>query len=601
MFRIRHIHDQALPVNRAALEQVERILRAQFPYEDETEATTLGRRLENPFWQGFRSILFVAEDSRHKVLGFALVHHDPDHRICLLDYLATTKALRRGGVGGALYERVRYEAAALGAKGIFLECLPDDPRLCRDPANLGQNRARLRFYERYGARPIVGTRFETPVKPGDPAVAYLVYDSLDHKGPLRRAFARKVVRTILRRKYWYLCPPDYVAAVVASFRDDPVRLRDLRYLKPDALAEQVRPAPAEPIALVVTDCHAIHHIRERGYVEAPVRIPAILARLEPTGDFERVPPQAFAESHIKAVHDANFVDYLRRACKEVPDGTSVYPYVFPIRNRAWPPRELSVRAGYYCIDTFTPLTRTAYAAARRAVDCALTATQEVLDGRRIAYALVRPPGHHAERQWFGGFCYFNNAAIAANRLSAHGTVAILDLDFHHGNGQQDIFYERPDVLTVSIHCHPRFAYPHFTGFARERGAGPGEGRNLNLPLPEQVDGPRYRQALAKALGAIRRFTPQFLVIALGLDTAKHDPTGSWALTGRDFRANGEMVGELDLPTLVVQEGGYRTRTLGLNTRSFFDGLRVGVTRALRSRPAFHPPSRPTPPRPRGQA
>ena len=150
---------------------------------------------------------------------------------------------------------------------------------------------------------------------------------------------------------------------------------------------------------------------------------------------------------------------------------SIYPYVFPTRNPARPPNDETVLAGYYCIDTFTPLNQNAYLAARSAVDCALTAAEKVLEGTDLAYALVRPPGHHAETRTFGGFCYFNNGAIAANLLSRYGRVAILDIDYHHGNGQQEIFYNRADVLTVSIHGHPSFAYPYFSGFRDETGIG----------------------------------------------------------------------------------------------------------------------------------
>jgi acetoin utilization deacetylase AcuC-like enzyme len=231
-----------------------------------------------------------------------------------------------------------------------------------------------------------------------------------------------------------------------------------------------------------------------------------------------------------------------------------------------------VRAGYYCIDTFTPLNRNAYVAARRAVDCALTAAKAILDGYRLAYALVRPPGHHTERRSFGGFCYLNSAAAAAQYFSAQGTVAILDIDYHHGNGQQDIFYERNDILTVSIHGRPRFTYPYFSGFEKEKGAGEGEGYNLNLPLPEKVDSKIYRHALGRAIRRIRKFHPQFLIIALGLDTAEGDPTGTWSLRQDDFFTNGQTIGLLRLPTLVVQEGGYDTRVLGINARRFFEGL-----------------------------
>jgi acetoin utilization deacetylase AcuC-like enzyme len=190
--------------------------------------------------------------------------------------------------------------------------------------------------------------------------------------------------------------------------------------------------------------------------------------------------------------------------------------------------------------------------------------------------LVRPPGHHAERRSFGGFCYFNNSAVGAQYLSQHGKVAIIDVDYHHGNGQQDIFYERSDVLTISIHGDPDFAYPYFTGFADERGEGAGEGFNLNIVLPESQNGAQYREALAKAIQTVREFDPAFLVIALGLDPAKGDPTGTWSLGPKDFAANGKMLGSLHLPTLVVQEGGYRTRTLGKNAKNFFRGLMDGI-------------------------
>ena len=184
-------------------------------------------------------------------------------------------------------------------------------------------------------------------------------------------------------------------------------------------------ASDQRIALVVHDQQAIHHVRERGYVESPARIPSILRQLQRTDLFEEVPARHYSEKHIKAVHDADFVNYLKGTCERLQQGESIYPYVFPIRNAARPPKDIELRADYYCMDTFTPIHRNAYAAARRAADCALTAADQILQGRRLAYALVRPPGHHAERLAFGGFCYFNSAAIAAHYLSARGKVAIL--------------------------------------------------------------------------------------------------------------------------------------------------------------------------------
>ncbi|MEX0704959.1 MAG: histone deacetylase family protein [Planctomycetales bacterium] len=574
MFRIRRVHDDVAPANQQAIAEAQAMLREHFPGARTEEIDSLPEKLGNPFKQRFVTLLYVAEGGRGRVQGLALVLHDPELRFCFLDYLVSSKGRAGRGIGGALYERVRDEALAMHVRGLFFECLPDDPADCPDPLLRKHNAARLKFYERYGARPIVGTAYETPVAPGDRCQPHLVFDGLGRDEPLRRDFARKVVRAILERKYGYLCPPEYVERVVNSFRDDPVRRREFRYAKPQPV-QPAAPTRRPGIAFVVTDRHEIHHVRERGYVESPVRIKAIQSELEPTGRFEKIAPRDFPDRHITAVHSRDYFDYIRRACAGVPAGKSVYPYVFPIRNTARPPRELSVRAGYYCIDTFTPLNPSVIVAARRAVDCALTAAEGVLDGRRFAYALVRPPGHHAESRSFGGFCYFNNAAIAAQFLARFGKVAVLDVDYHHGNGQQEIFYERNDVLTISIHGNPAFAYPYFTGFADERGSGAGAGFNLNLPLPEAQNGEQYRKALAKAIRLVTQFEPAFLVVALGLDPAKGDPTGTWSLGARDFELNGQMIGALRLPTLVVQEGGYRTRTLGTNARHFFLGLESG--------------------------
>ncbi len=579
MFRIRRIYDNALAINREAISKVQQILRDQFDNLSDEDIEKLPDQLLNPLKHRFRSILFIADDGRGHVKGFALLMHAADLNFCYLDFISAAKFKTSRGIGSALYDKIRAEALELDSVGLFFECLPDDPALCQNESTLVQNAARLRFYERYGARPISNTKYETPVGDDIDSPPFLVFDGLGQDKPLRRSTARAIIAAILDRKYQEICPQSYIDMVVESITDDPVVLRAPKYIK-KGITPQIRHIDSVEmnIALVVNEQHDIHHVNDRGYVESPVRIKSILNKILPTGLFEKTIVKSFSEKHIRAVHDSGFVNYLKKVCKNVPGNKSIYPYVFPIRNTTRPPVELPVRAGYYCIDTFTPLNHNAYLAAKRAVDCALTAADKILNGHRIAYALVRPPGHHAERKSFGGFCYFNSAAIAAQYLCSHGKVAMLDIDYHHGNGQQNIFYERSDVLTISIHGHPRFAYPYFSGFADESGKGQGKGYNLNFPMPEELMGEQYRQVLEKALKKIQKFNPQFLIVLLGLDTAKGDPTGTWNLSARDFEINGRLIGTLTLPVLVVQEGGYKMRSLGVNARNFFNGLWDEVNR-----------------------
>jgi acetoin utilization deacetylase AcuC-like enzyme len=215
-----------------------------------------------------------------------------------------------------------------------------------------------------------------------------------------------------------------------------------------------------------------------------------------------------------------------------------------------PLAEEAARETYVHIDADTVMSAGSAEAALTAAGAVIDAVDLVMAGDlRNAFCAVRPPGHHAERRAFGGFCYLNNAAIAAHFLSRYGRVAVLDIDYHHGNGTQDIFYARGDVLTVSIHGHPRFAYPYFTGFADETGMGEGEGCNLNLPLAEQASVEDWFRALKTALARIAKFAPHYLVVALGF-----------------------AIAALGLASAFIQEGGYRTRTLGRNAGAFFSGV-----------------------------
>jgi acetoin utilization deacetylase AcuC-like enzyme/GNAT superfamily N-acetyltransferase len=576
VFRIRKIYDRQAAVNRAALDQALAILRSHFIALKPGKLEQIVARMDDPVRFKLQTIFFIAEDEQRKVKGLAILLIAPDLRFAFLDFIAAHKGILAGGIGSAIYERVREEAEERGCSGLFFECLPDDPALCRLPALLRENAARLKFYEKFGARPIAGTRYETPVNAGDPCPPYLVFDNLGRDRPLGRDEARLIVRAILQRLYGGYCPPEYVQMVVDSFADDPVRLRPPLYSrKAPARVETALRLKSRRVKLVVSEGHQIHHVRDRGYVESPVRIDSILAETDRSGLFERVPAERYPERHIRAVHDGHLVNFIKKVSREIDPGSSLYPYVFPVRLADRPPKEFWVAAGYYCIDTFTPLSRYTFRAAQQAVDCALTGADLLLSGEPLVYALVRPPGHHSESRVFGGFCYFNSAAIAAHYLSRFGRVAMLDLDYHHGNGQQEIFYRRRDVLTVSLHGDPTFAYPYFSGFRNERGAGEGEGFNLNIPLPEKLKGGEYRMALKKALRRIADFRPEFIVIPFGADTARGDPTGTWGLKTADYHANGALVGAGHLPKLVVQEGGYRTRQLGANVVAFFQGLLQG--------------------------
>ncbi|NQV81049.1 MAG: histone deacetylase family protein, partial [Alphaproteobacteria bacterium] len=311
--------------------------------------------------------------------------------------------------------------------------------------------------------------------------------------------------------------------------------------------------------------------REKGYVERPVRIDAVLRGLESV-PFTRYSLRRFGDEPIRQVHDPRFVAYLASMSEKLGPKEVLYPEVFPVRRPDRRPKELKSRAGYYCMDTFTPLTRNVFRAAKAAVDCALTAADLVLEGERMAYALCRPPGHHAEPALYGGFCYFNNAAVAAHWLSYNGKVAVLDIDYHHGNGTQEIFYGRRDVYTASIHGTPYNSYPHFAGFVDERGEGEGKGFNKNYPLPRGVTTERYLEVLEDALKHVRRFAPKWFVVSLGYDIMSGDPTGSFLLNAQGMRSIGEMIGRMGLPTLVVQEGGYSVWNLRQGAQAFFTGL-----------------------------
>lgn len=312
--------------------------------------------------------------------------------------------------------------------------------------------------------------------------------------------------------------------------------------------------------------------------ESPARVGAIRAALEAAGGFAFEEPPKPDEGCVAAVHHPAYVAYLREASAEArrardPAAKQLWPTVFPFGPN---PRATGTRAlhGLYCFDTYTPILPGTFAAALGGATAAARAADLVGGGaERAVYVLTRPPGHHAERDRCGGYCYFNHAAVAAERLSKRGPVAVLDLDVHHGNGTQHIFYDRADVLTVSVHGDPAGLYPFFSGFADETGTGAGLGANLNLPLPPGTGATEYRPALARAVEAVSRFKPAFLVLAFGADTHEADPIGGFALPTPFFAEMGVAVRALELPTVIVQEGGYDLNTLGAAVAEVLKGFK----------------------------
>ena len=386
------------------------------------------------------------------------------------------------------------------------------------------------------------------------------------------ALAGAAVRLILHSKYSRFLGQEYIEMVVRSIKDDPVRFREPAFQG----IKNPQPLPGNRLqrnmALVSSPIHRIHHVRGQGYLERPARIEVLEQVLMDTRLFDRIPCAPHGEKVLREVHDPDFLSYLKTVCEKLAPDQPVYPYLFPIHRTDQKPKDLLLRAGYYCIDTFTPLDQNAYRAARAAVDAALSGADELLNGRPLAYALCRPPGHHAGRGVFGGFCYFNNAAAAAQRLSREGRVAVLDIDFHHGNGTQDIFWSRPEVFTLSIHGHPNSAYPYFSGFPSEVGEGLGRGCNKNFPLSENAGDDLYLKALEKALELIDKHKPEFVVLSLGYDTMAGDPTGSFSLSVRALQSIGSRLAELHRPLLIVQEGGYSLRNLRRGSAAFFRGI-----------------------------
>jgi acetoin utilization deacetylase AcuC-like enzyme len=314
--------------------------------------------------------------------------------------------------------------------------------------------------------------------------------------------------------------------------------------------------------------------------EKPERVERLLAGARAAGlSIER--PGNAGLGPIAAIHTPEYLDFLEHIFERWRriEGASdeVIPNIHPIARGGSYPASAVGQAGYHMADTACPISAETWESACWSAWSAVAAADAVLSGERAAYALCRPPGHHAFADVAGGFCFLNNSAIATERLrSKAARVAILDVDLHHGNGTQGIFYARSDVLTVSLHADPRRFYPFFWGYADERGEGRGLGYNVNLPLPRKSADAAFLEALETGLRRIRSFAPEALVIALGLDAFEGDPFGGLSVTTPGFARIAEAIGALGLPTVIVQEGGYLCDALSDNLTSFLAGYAAAI-------------------------
>jgi acetoin utilization deacetylase AcuC-like enzyme len=333
--------------------------------------------------------------------------------------------------------------------------------------------------------------------------------------------------------------------------------------------------------------HSQHHIKYEvlgGEIapcfENPSRAERVAEKFRQLKWAEIVAPSAYDLAHITAVHAPDYVHFLQDCWPEWqthhgPDQDAL-PYVFPQRGLEQRlPQHIDGKLGYYAFDLSAGICAGSWAAIKASADCALSAAEVVGISQRAAFALCRPPGHHASADLMGGYCYLNNAAIAAQflRLNYFNKVAIVDVDYHHGNGTQAIFYDRDDVLFTSIHGDPEWEYPHFLGYADETGIHHGEGYNLNCPLPLQgTDWHVYSHALNTCLAAVAEFDADCLVVSLGLDTYSEDPMSGFDLQPGDYLEMGALLEGAGLPTVFVFEGGYALDELAQNTANVLQGF-----------------------------
>lgn len=312
--------------------------------------------------------------------------------------------------------------------------------------------------------------------------------------------------------------------------------------------------------------------------ENPSRLQHIVKCFEDNGQADFTKPKDFGLGPITKIHDNDYIQFLSSIWQDwqaAGNESDIIPYIWPAPGLTKiNHNNLNAKVGSFAFSSDTAIMKDTWQTAYQGAQTALSALHIVLAGQRSAFALTRPPGHHAHAGLYGGYCYLNNAAIAAQAALDNGynKVCVLDVDFHHGNGTQDIFYRRSDVLTVSIHGNPKDNFPYYLGFCDEIGEGQGEGYNLNIPLNDGSDFTQWTDAFNQAAKRINEFGADMLVIPLGVDTYEQDPISSFKLTTEDFSTLGAMIEALKLPTVFVMEGGYDIAPLGQNVFNVISGF-----------------------------
>jgi acetoin utilization deacetylase AcuC-like enzyme len=335
---------------------------------------------------------------------------------------------------------------------------------------------------------------------------------------------------------------------------------------------------------VYSEKHALHapaiELAEGKFIEnfeKPERAYYVLDYLQQRKFGEIIAPEKFSLETVLNTHDPRLVNFLQTISERwTASGRTetIFPTIFCSQNfNAKEPESILGQLGYFIGDGCVPITPTTWDAVQDSAFVALTAQKLIAGGEKSAFALCRPPGHHASSRLSAGYCYLNNAAIAAQAFIDQGSkrVAILDVDYHHGNGTQDIFYNRDDVLFLSIHADPAVDYPFFLGYADELGVGKGEGYNINYALPHGTGYPAWKAALHDSLKKIAAYGPDVLIISLGVDTYKNDPISKFKLESDDFTDMGAHIAGLNLPTMFVMEGGYAIAEVGLNATNVLAG------------------------------